>query len=301
MNVLAYLRKAFAAATPAGADAESFAQAVRPSTDPKFGDYQANGCMSLAKAVKKNPRELAAEVADRVDLVPLADPPEVAGPGFLNVRLKESWMASTLRSLLVDDQLGIEPVEHPRTVIVDYSSPNVAKPMHVGHIRSTVIGESLARILSASGHKVIRDNHLGDWGTQFGMILWGWKNHLDSEHYERDPVGELARLYRLAATKIKAGEDLGKLHSKLEQLESEGKAEEAIALFEKGLAGTGLTRDEVARQVVEARAVASAAREETAKLHAGDPENRAIWERFMPHCLEALEAIYERLGVTFDV
>ncbi len=301
MNVLAHLRRVFAAETPEGADPNLFAQAVRPSTDPKFGEYQANGCMAIAKTLKQNPREIAAEVAQRVDLAPLADPPEVAGPGFLNVRLKDDWISSRLQALLQDDRLGIEPVERPRTVIVDYSSPNVAKPMHVGHIRSTVIGESLSRILAASGHQVIRDNHLGDWGTQFGMILWGWKNHLDPENYERDPVGELARLYRLAASKIKLGEDLEKQYAKVEQLESEGKNADASALFEKAFSETGLSRVEVAQRVGEAKAIANAAREETAKLHAGDPENRALWERFMPHCLKALEAIYERLGVTFDV
>jgi arginyl-tRNA synthetase len=140
-------------------------------------------------------------------------------------------------------------------VVVDYSSPNVAKPMHVGHIRSTVIGESLSRIFAALGHKVIRDNHLGDWGSQFGMILWGWKNHRDDAAYQADPVAELARLYRLAQSKIKAGE----------------------------------------------REVEEATRAETVKLHEGDPENRALWERFMPQCLGALQTIYDRLGVKFDV
>ncbi len=256
MNVLDRLRSAFAAATPEGGDPAEFAGAVRPSTDPKFGDYQANGCMALAKAPKKNPREVAAAGRRAVDLDPLADPPEVAGPGFLNVRLRDGWIAG--------DSAGPAgrrtarhrpPPSEPRTVVIDFSSPNVAKPMHVGHIRSTVIGESLARIFAALGHKVIRDNHLGDWGSQFGMILWGWKNHRDEAAYEADPVAELARLYRLAQERIKAGD----------------------------------------------AAVEEAARAETAKLHAGDPENRALWERFMPHCLNALQAIYDRLGVRFDV
>ena len=255
MNVLERLRDAFAAATPEGGDPQVFAAAVRPSQDAKFGDYQANGCMALAKSQKKNPRDLAQVVAEAVDLAPLADRPEVAGPGFLNVRLREDWIAETLGDLLGDDALGITPPKHPMTIVVDYSSPNVAKPMHVGHIRSTVIGESLARIIAALGHKVIRDNHLGDWGSQFGMILWGWKNHRDEAAFAANPVAELARLYRLAQSKIKAG----------------------------------------------AVDVEEAARAETASLHAGDPENRALWERFMPHCLKALNAVYERLGVKFDV
>jgi arginyl-tRNA synthetase len=259
MSVLAHLRHRFAAATPEGGDPLAFASAVRPNTDPKFGDYQANGCMAVAKAQGKNPREVAAAVASAVDLAPLADAPEVAGPGFLNVRLRDDWIADELRRLVGDEKLGLTPPGDPRTVVVDYSSPNVAKPMHVGHIRSTVIGETLARIFSALGHKVIRDNHLGDWGSQFGMILWGWKNHRDEAYYSVDPVGELARLYRLAHSKIKAGDG------------------------------------------EESKAVADAARAETAKLHAGDPENRGLWEQFMPHCLRALGALYDRLGVTFDV
>jgi arginyl-tRNA synthetase len=255
MNVLDQLRTAFAAATPEGADPSAFAAAVRPSTDPKFGDYQANGCMALAKAARKNPREVAMGVAGAVDLGSIADPPEIAGPGFLNVRLRDDWIAGTLRGLLDDDRLGLEPPAKPRTVVIDYSSPNFAKPMHVGHVRSTIIGESLARIFSALGHTVIRDNHLGDWGSQFGMILWGWKHARDEAAYDANPVAELARLYRLVQDRIKGG----------------------------------------------AADVEQAARAETAKLHAGDPENRALWERFMPHCLGALDAIYDRLGVRFDV
>jgi arginyl-tRNA synthetase len=255
MNVLERLRGAFAAAAPEGSDASVFAAAVRPSNDAKFGDYQANGCMAVAKALKKNPRDVAQVVARAVDLEPLAGPPEVAGPGFLNVRLRDAWIARTLGDLLTDETLGITPPARPKTVVIDYSSPNVAKPMHVGHVRSTVIGECLARIIESLGHKVIRDNHLGDWGSQFGMILWGWKNHRDETAFAADPVAELARLYRLAQSKIKAG----------------------------------------------AADIEEAARSETAKIHAGDPESRALWERFIPHCLKALQAVYDRLGVRFDV
>ncbi|WP_337176748.1 arginine--tRNA ligase [Paludisphaera sp.] len=206
MNVLNRLRASFAAATPEGGDPSAFAAAVRPAGDPKFGDYQANGCMAIAKALKKNPREVAAAVAEAVDLQPLAGKPEVAGPGFLNVRLHDEWLSALLAGLLRDSSRGLPAPEARKTVVVDFSSPNVAKPMHVGHLRSTVIGDSLARIFEALGHKVVRDNHLGDWGAQFGMILWGWKNHRDQAAYDADPVAELARLYRLASSRIKEGD-----------------------------------------------------------------------------------------------
>jgi arginyl-tRNA synthetase len=255
MNVIEKLRIALASALPQDVDRHAFAKALRPATDPKFGDYQANGCMALAKAMGHNPRELAQEVAGAALLSPMAGPPEVAGPGFLNIRLDDSWIAASLADLLDDDALGLVRPAQVKTVVIDFSSPNVAKPMHVGHLRSTVIGDSLARIQTALGHRVIRDNHLGDWGSQFGMILWGWKNARDEPHYSEDPVAELARLYRLVSERVTRGE----------------------------------------------AAVEEAARVETAKLHAGDAENRALWKQFMPHCLGALQAMYERLGVQFDV
>src|SRR5271155_302093 len=189
MNLLGRLRLAFGAALPEGIDRAAFEKAVRPGSDPKFGDYQANGAMALAKALGRKPRDVAAELASAAELAPYAGPPEVAGPGFLNIRLQDSWVATTLRELLSDQALGLEPPSKPKTVVIDFSSPNVAKPMHVGHLRSTVIGDSLARINRAIGHRVIRDNHLGDWGSQFGMILWGWKNARDDAQYADDPVG----------------------------------------------------------------------------------------------------------------
>jgi len=301
MNVLDRLRAAFAAATPEGGDPVAFGTAVRPSTDVKFGDYQANGCMAIGKASGKNPRDVAQSVAARVELSPLAGPPEIAGPGFLNVRLHDVWISETLDGLVHDDTLGLVAPEHPQTVVIDYSSPNVAKPMHVGHIRSTVIGESLARIFTAIGHNVIRDNHLGDWGSQFGMILWGWKNHRIESAYGENPVGELSRLYRLAQAKIKDGETLAERYKKLLALCEAGKSEEAAAHYEKLAVGTSHTLDMVKSVIAEARQVADEARAETAKLHAGDKENRALWEQFMPLCLRALDDIYARLGVKFDV
>ena len=230
--------------------------------------------MAIAKAARKNPREVAQEVAEAVDLAPMAGKPEVAGPGFLNVRLRDDWIVAAARRPAGRRPLGLNPPEKPKTVVIDYSSPNVAKPMHVGHLRSTVIGESLARIFRALGHKVIRDNHLGDWGSQFGMILWGWKNHRDEAAYAADPVAELARLYRLAQARIKPGESLREQYGKAIALDEQGKAAEAAALFAKLAEGTTDTFEDVARKVAEARDVADATRAETVKLHAGDFENR---------------------------
>ena len=301
MNVLEQLRSRFAAATPEQGDPVAFALAVRASSEPKFGDYQANGCMALAKSLKLNPRTVAEGVSRAVNLDPIAEPPEVAGPGFLNVRVRSDWIAAQLDLLIADSNLGLTPPSRVRTVVIDYSSPNVAKPMHVGHLRSTVIGESLARILVALGHKVIRDNHLGDWGSQFGMILWGWKNHRDDAAYAAEPVHELARLYKLAQAKIKLGDDAKARYGKAIALDEQGKATEAQALFAKLAEGTDDTFESMARRVAEGRDVADATRAETVKLHAGDFENRVLWDQFMPHCLAAIQTIYDRLDIKHDV
>lgn len=149
------------------------AAVVRPATDPKFGDYQANGVMALAKQIKTNPRKLAESVVALLDLSDLCDPPEVAGPGFINLRLKPQYVAAELLRVAAEngERLGIPTAASPQTVVVDFSSPNIAKEMHVGHLRSTIIGDCLCRLLEFEGHKVIRQNHIGDWGTQFGMLL----------------------------------------------------------------------------------------------------------------------------------
>jgi arginyl-tRNA synthetase len=146
---------------------------VRPATDPRFGDYQANGVMALAKQLKTNPRKLAESVVPLFDVSDLCEPPEVAGPGFINLRLKPQYVAAELLRIADNDgeRLGIPAAASPQTVVVDFSSPNVAKQMHVGHLRSTIIGDCLCRLLEFEGHRVIRQNHIGDWGTQFGMLI----------------------------------------------------------------------------------------------------------------------------------
>lgn len=301
MNILEFFRDRFARTIDDEAQRQSFADAVRPATDPKFGDYQANGAMGLAKALRKNPREVASEILTKVDLEPLADEPELAGPGFLNVRVRDEQIARLLTEVIREDRLGLPTPSQVKTVIVDYSSPNVAKPMHVGHIRSTIIGESLARTLTALGHKVIRDNHLGDWGAQFGMILWGFKNLRNDQAYADDPVNELARLYKEVQSRIKPAEANEEKYGKAFQLQREGKPEDAAALAAKIAGPDGTTWEEVQEVTARATKVREEARQETAKLHAGDEENRLLWNQFMPHCLKMLEVIYQRLDVHFDV
>ena len=156
-------------------DADSGSILVRPCPDPKFGDYQSNALMSLAKARKLNPRQLAADVLAKLDVSEICEKVEIAGAGFLNFRLKISALAANARIRRSRRTFFFEKAAQPRTVVIDFSSPNVAKPMHVGHIRSTILGDCLARTLRLLGHRVITDNHIGDWGTQFGMLLLGWK------------------------------------------------------------------------------------------------------------------------------
>jgi arginyl-tRNA synthetase len=177
-------------------DAGTAAILVRPCPDPKFGDYQTNALMALAKARKMNPRQLAAEVAARLDIADWCQPVEVAGAGFLNFRLKPSAIAAALQDAAAGGPLFFQKAAQPRSIIIDFSSPNVAKPMHVGHIRSTILGDSLARMLRLLGHRVITDNHIGDWGTQFGKLLVGWKTQLDRQNLGSDPIGEMERLYK---------------------------------------------------------------------------------------------------------
>jgi arginyl-tRNA synthetase len=169
---------------------------VTQAADTRFGDYQANAAMVLAKEKKTNPRQLAADLLAKLDTAGLAAPPEIAGPGFLNFRLEDSFLASAVSELASDPRLGVAAAAHPKKILVDFSSPNVAKPMHVGHIRSTILGDCLVRVARFLGHEVTADNHIGDWGTQFGKVIYGWKHLLDRAALDRDAIAELVRLYR---------------------------------------------------------------------------------------------------------
>lgn len=187
------LQAAVSAVLP-GADTASVL--VRPCPDPKFGDYQSNALMSLAKERKMNPRQLATDVLAKLDVSEVCEKVEIAGAGFLNFRLKPSALAEALQSAIRGEHLFFQRTSQPRTAVIDFSSPNVAKPMHVGHIRSTILGDSLARALRLLGHNVITDNHIGDWGTQFGKLLVGWKTQLDRAALQADPIAEMERLYK---------------------------------------------------------------------------------------------------------
>lgn len=242
-------RAAIARALGVEADA-----ALRPTADPKHGDYQLNGVLPLAKRQKQNPRELAERVARELSSEPCIAAAEVAGPGFVNLRLADGWLAERLSADVTDlARDGVPESERRERVVVDFSGPNIAKQMHVGHLRSTIIGDALVRILRFVGHTVIGDNHLGDWGTQFGLLIVGMRELGDAAALEREPIVELERIYKQASERAKQDE-----------------------------------------------AFATAARAELAKLQNGDPENTALWQRFVEVTRHELDQVYERLDVRFD-
>ncbi|MDO9948407.1 arginine--tRNA ligase [Glaesserella parasuis] len=169
---------------------------VRQSGKVQFGDYQANGIMGAAKKLGLNPREFAQKVVDNVDLNGIAEKLEIAGPGFINIFLAPTWLAQQTENAFSGDKLGIN-LNQAQTVVVDYSSPNVAKEMHVGHLRSTIIGDSVVRALEFLGNKVIRANHVGDWGTQFGMLI-AYLEKMENEHASEMELSDLEAFYRAA-------------------------------------------------------------------------------------------------------
>ena len=166
------------------------------ATDPRFGDYQTNVALVLGKQRGENPRALAEKIVAQLDVSDVSEPPAVAGAGFINFTLRQAAVEKQTLDIFRDERLGVAETESPRRIVIDFGSPNVAKPMHVGHIRSTALGDALARVAKFLGNEVIRDNHVGDWGTQFGMVIWGWKNLLDRQALQRDPLAEIVRIYK---------------------------------------------------------------------------------------------------------
>ena len=204
MNILKLLEgRVVKALLAAGAPSDS-APMVRSSVRANFGDYQCNAVMAVAKKIGSQPRELAQKVIDNLDLDGIAEKVEIANAGFINIYLQSSWLAENLQAATTDERVGVEKITvKTQIVVVDYSAPNVAKEMHVGHLRSTIIGDAMARTLEFLGHKVIRQNHLGDWGTQFGMLI-AYLEDLEKEKQEGVgmDLADLENFYRVAKSRF---------------------------------------------------------------------------------------------------
>lgn len=201
MNLHTVLLEKFKAAIVSiGAPEDSPAPLSR-STRPEFGEYQFNGAMALAKVLREKPRDIAQKIVDAVELDNIASKLEIAGPGFINVHLHPEWMAEQLQRASEDPRLGVD-IEAEQTVVVDYSSPNLAKEMHVGHLRSTIIGDAVAKAIEFMGHKVIRQNHMGDWGTQFGMLLAHLNDKLVANQVAETALSDLEDFYREAKVRF---------------------------------------------------------------------------------------------------
>ena len=258
MDLSCIVKAAFEKAFP-GEDFD-FVRVV-PATDPKFGDYQCNDALKLAKRLKANPREVAQKVAMSLQGEAVFEKVEVAGPGFLNLTVSPGWLAARLQDLRSAERLNIPQIGAGKTVVIDYSSPNAAKQMHIGHIRSTVIGSAIDRLFRALGYRVIADNHLGDWGTQFGILIKGYRELLTQEERDNLTVANLEKCYVLSAAKAK---------------------------------GSGDGEDE------EAKAWKEACKAELVKLQQGDAANRALWQKFIDISIGEFERMYRKLGVKFD-
>ena len=219
MRIKELLNQRFSAAMQAAGIPDDCSPTLALTGKPQFGDYQANGAMGAAKRLKTNPRELAQNILDNLDLEGIADKLEIAGPGFINIYLNDKFLATSL----ADSASTVANNPNPQTIVVDYSSPNLAKEMHVGHLRSTIIGDAIARVLEYQGHKVVRQNHMGDWGTQFGMLIAELEQQLSEgeqaelalndlevfyqqskKHFDEDP--EFADTARAYVVKLQSGD-----------------------------------------------------------------------------------------------
>lgn len=185
---------------------------IFPATNPRFGDYQCNVAMSLAKKIKDKPRAIATQIIDNLDINDCCYPPKIAGPGFINLSLREEYIESCLQTIIKDEQLNVSPTKNPQRVVIDFSSPNIAKEMHVGHLRSTIIGDSLARVLEFQGHDVLRLNHVGDWGTQFGMLITYLREAFPEALKTADVlgIGDLVAFYKQSKKRFDEDQDFQK-------------------------------------------------------------------------------------------
>ena len=332
MNILAEIQLRFQhALSQIIEDPTLYLEMIKPSQNPQFGDFQANCAMPLAKPLKQNPREIASRIVEHLQIEDLCEPPEIAGPGFINLKVKTEYLSHWTSNLLQDDRLGVPTTEKPRTIVIDYSGPNVAKPMHVGHLRSSVIGAALYNLHTFLGHHVIGDNHIGDWGTQFGMIIYGYKHFRDEQAYQTDPVSELSRLYRLVHQLCQYDQAIQQLPAKTEEVDSlsqevlelqtcqapkeqakehkkkigktQSRLESLLAELQSELAKVqAVEENKVLLELATSHQnIVQETRAETAKLHAGDKENLALWNQFLPPCLASLDRMYEKLGIQFDL
>lgn len=327
MQILALIRERFEQALTGWVDnPQEYAQRISLARDPQFGDYQANIAMPLEKVLGMKPKDIAQQLIERLQIGDLCHAPEVAGPGFINLKLRDDVIARKVSEAAADERCGVGLVA-PKTYVIDYSAPNVAKPMHVGHIRSTVIGDALTHILRFLGHHVVSDNHLGDWGTQFGMVIYGYKHFVDARALEQNPVAELSRLYRLVQQLAgyqeakpqlaKAREQVSLAGTKVSRLQAEAtqdpmaakqlkSAQKELRDAEETLAGLKAKLETVEADptlsgwAVQHTAIDHRAQLETAKLHSGDEENLALWKRFLPVCIAEIESVYKRLNIKFD-
>ena len=250
MELTAIVRAAFEKAFPEG---DFSGVRVVPATDPKFGDYQCNDALKCAKQFKMNPRQAAQKVVENLDTA-CFEKVEIAGPGFLNLTVSADWLNAQLATLGSQPKCGIPQKGAGKKIVIDYSSPNAAKQMHIGHIRSTVIGCAIDRIFRSLGYDVIADNHLGDWGTQFGILIKGYRELLTQEERDNLSVPYLEKCYVLSAAKAKE-ED-------------------------------GVWKEDCKRELV--------------KLQQGDPENLALWKKFIEISINEFNRMYDKLGVKFD-
>lgn len=214
------------------ADLSAVPTGVIPAKNEQFGDCQCEAAMKLAKELKTNPRAIAQRFVEKAVLLNFVEKIEIAGPGFINIWLKTSALADQLTAMQSDEKTGIPNIGKNQTVIIDYSSPNVAKPMHIGHIRSTVIGNSLDRLHRALGYNVIADNHLGDWGTQFGLIILGYREFADQEALKTAPVEELECIY-VKSYNLSKEDETWRDRAKAELVKLQGGDQENRALWEK--------------------------------------------------------------------
>ncbi|MBB4689779.1 arginine--tRNA ligase [Amycolatopsis jiangsuensis] len=208
-------------------------------------DYQCNLAMSLGKRLGRPPREVAAQIVAHLDLGDIAEPPEIAGPGFVNLVLRRSWLERRVAALAGDDRLGVAPAEKPRRIALDYSSPNVAKEMHVGHLRSTVLGDAIARLLRFAGHEVLPHNHLGDWGTPFGMLI---EHLIDEPPAVRGGISDLNAFYQAARRKFDSDEAFA-TRSRERVVKLQGGDTETLAVWQELIDESTRHFNEVYRQL----------------------------------------------------